>query len=383
VILKNKYYKEIRVKKQQLVAIAIFAVVVLWMIVPRDIDRSNADLNGPTRTVQAISGGQAASESPDIITVRAIRVFPQSYNDKIRVRGRTQAYRQVEVRAEVAGRLVGEPIPRGARVKTGDTLCEIAVDNRGADLLENQSRLEQAQFEYDASTDLQSRNLQSEVAVAQFKAALDSAKAGVARAELALRNTKVVAPFDGVVEMRAAEMGDLLNIGAVCATVLDDSPMLLVGLVPEQDIAPLTIGSQVNAQLLTGEIISGEITYIARNANDISRSYRIEAEIDANEYNLRAGVTTEILIQAANIQAHLIPASALTLDDNGAIGVKLIDDKGNVRFSNVSIVGDNTGLLNPGIWVTGLDGNVNLVTVGQEIVFPGQQVESNFEWSTN
>ena len=370
-------------KKQQLVAIAIFAVVVLWMIVPRDIDRSNADLNGPTRTVQAISGGQAASESPDIITVRAIRVSPQSYNDKIRVRGRTQAYRQVEVRAEVAGRLVGEPIPRGARVKTGDTLCEIAVDNRGADLLENQSRLEQAQFEYDASTDLQSRTVQSEVAVDQFKAALDSAKAGVARAELALRNTKVVAPFDGVVEMRAAEMGDLLNIGAVCATVLDDSPMLLVGLVPEQDIAPLTIGSQVNAQLLTGEIISGEITYIARNANDISRSYRIEAEIDANEYNLRAGVTTEILVQAANLQAHLIPASALTLDDNGAIGVKLIDDKGNVRFSNVSIVGDNTGLLNPGIWVTGLDGNVNLVTVGQEIVFPGQQVESNFEWSTN
>ena len=65
------------------------------------------------------------------------------------------------------------------------------------------------------------------------------------------------------------------------------------------------------------------------------------------------------------------------------LGVKLIDERGNVSFSNVSIVGDNTGLLNPGIWVTGLNGNVNLVTVGQEIVFPGQQVESNFEWSTN
>lgn len=370
-------------KKQQLVAIAIFAVVILWMIVPRETDRSNADLSGPTRTIQAISEGQAASESPDISTVRAIRVFPQSYNKKILVRGRTQAYRQVEVRAEVAGRVVGEPIPRGARVKAGDILCEIAEDNRGANLLENQSRLEQAQFEYDASADLQSRNLQSEVAVAQFKAALDSAKAGVARANLALRNTKVVAPFDGVVEMRAVEMGDLLNIGAVCATVLDDSPMLLVGLVPEQDIASLAVGSRVNAQLLTGEMISGKITYIARNADDISRSYRIEAEIDVNEHNLRAGVTTEILVQAENLQAHLIPASALNLDDNGAIGVKLIDERGNVSFSNVSIVGDNTGLLNPGIWVTGLNGNVNLVTVGQEIVFPGQQVESNFEWSTN
>jgi multidrug efflux system membrane fusion protein len=135
--------------------------------------------------------------------------------------------------------------------------------------------------------------------------------------------------------------------------------------------------------LLTNEIISGKITYIARSADDISRSYRIEAEVDPNEYNLRAGVTAEILVQAAILQAHLIPASALTLDDNGSIGVKLIDDRGNVSFSNVSIVGDDTGLLNPGIWITGLNGNINLVTVGQEIVFPGQQVESNFEWSSN
>lgn len=370
-------------KKQQLVAIAIFAVVVIWMIVPRDATQTDADLNGPTRTVQAISEGQTASENPDVSSVRAIRVSPQSYNEKIRVRGRTQAFRQVEVRAEVAGRVVGNPIPRGARVKQGDTLCEIAVDNRGADLLENESRLEQAQFEYNASADLQGRKLQSEVAVAQFKAALESAKAGVARAKLALKNTKVVAPFDGVVEMRAVEMGDLLNVGAVCATVLDDSPMLLVGLVPEQDIASLTLGSRVNAQLLTKEIISGKITYIARNADAISRSYRIEAEVDPSEYDLRAGVTAEILVQAANVQAHLIPASALTLDDNGAIGVKLIDDRGNVSFGNVSIVGDDTGQLNPGIWVTGLKGDINLVTVGQEIVFPGMQVESNFEWSTN
>jgi multidrug efflux system membrane fusion protein len=371
------------VKKQQLVAIAIFAVVVIWMLVPRSTDRSSADLNGPARTIQAISEGQSASENPDVSTVRAIRVSPQSYNDKIRVRGRTQAYRQVDVRAEVAGRVIGEPIPRGARVIAGDTLCEIAVDNRGADLLESESRLLQAQFEYNASADLQGRKLQSEVAVAQFKAALEAAKAGVARAELALKNTKIVAPFDGVVEMRAVEMGDLLNIGAVCATVLDDSPMLLVGLVPEQDVSSLTLGSRVSAQLLTNEIISGKITYIARSADDISRSYRIEAEVDANEHDLRAGVTAEILVQAAVLQAHLIPASALTLDDNGSIGVKLIDDLGNVSFSNVRIVGDDTGLLNPGIWITGLNGNINLVTVGQEIVFPGQQVESNFEWSSN
>lgn len=368
-------------KKQQLVAIALFVVVVAWMVIPRSAEQTSEELTGSNRTIQAIAEGQAASENPEVITVRAIRVSPQSYNEQIRVRGRTQAFRTVDVRAEAAGRIVSEPVTRGARVSQGDTLCEIAVDNRNADLMESESRLEQSQFEYDASVDLQARDLQSEVAVAQFKAALESARAGVSRAKLALTNTKIRAPFDGVVEMRNVEKGDLLNIGDVCASVLDDSPMLLVGLVPEQEIAAISLDSRVQAQLLTGEIISGKVTYIARNADAISRSYRIEAEVDSNDLDLRAGVTAEILVQAENLAAHLIPASALTLDDNGAIGVKLIDDQGNVSFRNVSIVGDDTSALNPGIWVTGLNGNINLVTLGQEIVFPGQQVDSNFEWS--
>ena len=75
--------------------------------------------------------------------------------------------------------------------------------------------------------------------------------------------------------------------------------------------------------------------------------------------------------------AHRIPSSALTLDDNGNIGVKIVERGDTVAFYNVSIVGDDTNQLNPGIWVTGLQGDITLVTVGQEIVFPGQTVAAN------
>ena len=37
----------------------------------------------------------------------------------------------------------------------------------------------------------------------------------------------------------------------------------------------------------------------------------------------------------------------------------------------------NKGIL---FWITGLSGKTTLVTVGQEIVFPGQVVEPNFDW---
>jgi multidrug efflux system membrane fusion protein len=247
--------------------------------------------------------------------------------------------------------------------------------------MEAESRLEQAQFEYDASVDLQQRGLQSDVVVAQLKAALQSSRAAIARAELSITKTKIRAPFDGVVETRVVENGDLLNIGTVCASVLDDSPMLLIGLVPEQNIDGIEIGARVGAELINGSLLSGSVSYLSRAADTASRSYRIEIEVDPQFEGLREGITVELLVDAEELTAHMIPSSALTLDDNGVIGVKTIDNNNMVNFRNIEIVGDNTNQLDPGVWVTGLSGKVSLITIGQEIVFPGQQVEGNYDWS--
>jgi multidrug efflux system membrane fusion protein len=242
------------------------------------------------------------------------------------------------------------------------------------------SRKEQAQFEYAAALDLQEKGLQSDVIVAQLNASLEASKAAVARAELALRNTKIIAPFDGVVETRTVEMGDLLNIGSVCASVLDDSPMLLIGLVPEQDVSGLVVGAAVNGQLLTGETVKGTVRYIARAADPVSRSYRIEIAVDEEYTDLREGITVELMVEANEINAYRIPSSSLTLDDGGSVGVKVLNNNNEVEFQRVQIIGDETNQLDPGIWVTGLVSDVTLITVGQEIVFPGQTVEVNFDW---
>ena len=218
--------------------------------------------------------------------------------------------------------------------------------------------------------------------MAQLKAALESAKAAVARAELAIEKTQIIAPFDGIVESRSVELGDLLNIGTICASVLDDTPMLLIGLVPEQEVRGLTVGASVTGQLLTGELVKGTVSYIARAADAVSRSYRIEIKVDEEYTDLRAGITVELLVDSENISAYRIPPSSLTLDDTGQVGVKVLNPKNEVVFYNVEIVGDETNQLEPGIWITGLSGKITLITVGQEIVFPGQTVEANFDWDS-
>ena len=364
-------------------ALSILAIVVVWMAVPREqtLDRDESADNSSLR-IEISEEGSTASEDPGTFVVRAKRVSPENYVRQIRVRGRTEAFRHVEVRAEEAGRIVKEPVRRGSRVREGDVLCEVAIDNRQVNLNEALSRLEQAEFEYLAALDLQEQGLQSDVIVAQLKATLESSKAAVARAELAVDKTQILAPFDGIVETRAVELGDLLNVGTVCASVLDDTPMLLIGLVPEQEVRGLDVGSPVTGQLLTGETVRGTVSYLARAADAISRSYRIEVEVDERYRNLRTGITVELLVDSENINAYRIPPSALTLDDNGKIGIKILNSQNKVEFFNVEIVGDETNQLEPGIWITGLSGNITLVTVGQEIVFPGQTVDANFDWDS-
>lgn len=370
-------------KKQQIVAAVILTVVVAWMAIPRGTESTAEVPEDSAPTVVATAENASASENPDAVMVRARQVQPEAYIERIRVRGRTQAQRHVQVRAEQAGRIISDPVPRGTRVEAGDLLCEIAVDGRDKALEEAIARQEEAELEYRAARDLLNRNLQSEVQVAQLRSAVEGAETAVARAELALANTRMLAPFAGKVEQRTVEIGDLLNVGDMCASILDDDPMLLVGLVPEQNVDRVDVGARVNAQLLSGRQLTGEVTFLASAADEVSRSYRVEVTVDQTDEPIREGITTEMQVNAAEITAHRIPASALTLDDAGEIGVKLIADDNEVYFSNVEIVGDETDQMNPSVWVTGLQGTVTLITVGQEIVFPGQVVEADFSWANN
>lgn len=371
-------------KKQYLVAIGLVILIAAWMLVPRgDGDREERYASADTdRTVAAIAddGSSAASSAADF-TVRAKRSRVDTYTQTVSVRGRTQAFRLVDVRAETAGRVVGTPAARGARVEAGDVLCEIAIDTRETDLQEAFSRQEQARLEFQGGEDLFQRELISRSALAQLRTTYDAAIAAVRRAELALERTQIRAPFTGIVETRAVEVGDYMDMGGQCASLFDDNPMLLVGQVPEQEVSKLDIGTRVTGIMVTGERINGELTYLARASDPVSRSYRIEVRLDPQQKPIRQGISTEILLDAAQIRAHLVPPSSVTLDDGGLLGVKTLNGDNEVEFHRVQIVGESTRIDESGFWVTGLPDEVTLITVGQELVFEGQIVNANFDWS--
>ena len=110
--------------------------------------------------------------------------------------------------------------------------------------------------------------------------------------------------------------------------------------------------------------------YVAPVASDTTRTFRVELAIPNPQGLLRAGMTAEVRLPAGEINAHRMTPALLTLDDDGNVGVKTVDEKNRVVFFPVEVVVSDSN----GVWVTGLPDNARVITVGQGFVAPGETV---------
>ncbi len=267
--------------------------------------------------------------------------------------------------AEAEARL---PEAQARLIEAEARLNEARINDRAA------SRLSEGGFASDTRVASTQATVQSALAgVEAARAGVRSAEAAVAAAETEIERLEIRAPFQGLLESDTAELGSLLQPGSLCATVIQLDPIKLVGFVPETDVDRIEVGAPVAAQLASGRQVAGLVSFISRSADETTRTFRTEVEVENGNLAIRDGQTVELMIEADGTIGHLIPQSALTLDDEGRLGVRLVEDD-TARFVEVSVVRDTP----EGVWVSGLEGTVDIIVVGQEFVTDGVPVTATF-----
>lgn len=348
-----------RLKTSHLVAIGIIGAVALVFIV--------GGLFGGRKHESAKGSADAAVQA----TTVQVKMTPEvAHEYDVVVRGRTEAARTVAVASETAGVVAETPAVEGAFVRKGSILCRIAVNARQAALDQARAELRSRQLTQQASEELAKKGYRSETQVLQAKASLDSATAAVRQAEIALDQVNIRAPFDGVFTDRAVEVGSYLSPGQTCGTVIELDPILIVGDVPETEAGGFSIGAPATATLVSGEKLSGKVRYAARDADAQTRTYHVEVIASNPRLTARSGLSAEVSIQAGVGPAHLVPVSSLVLDAAGRQGVRYVKPDSTVAFAPVTVLEETPD----GIWIRGLHGPTNLITVGQSYVGEGQKV---------
>jgi multidrug efflux system membrane fusion protein len=352
-------------KRSYLVAGAIAVVVGAWLL---------TGLIGGEGEPQATKEADISAE-PAVPAVQVRTVVAETRARQLSLFGRTEADRRVEVRAETGGRVVDKVVDKGQRVKEGDVMIRLNMDDREARLKRAEASLEYRRVTYRASQSLAKSGFVADIKKAGDQSALEEARAALAAIKLDIERTEIRAPFDGIVDELPVEVGDYVQSGgnmnsSIVAEVVDLDPIIVVCEVTERDGGRIRVGDQADVRLVTGERARGTVRYVARTANPTTRTFRVEIALANPDATIGEGITAEVRLQQGEILAHRVTPAILTLDDDGVVGVKVVEDGDRVAFRPVTIVADTS----EGIWLSGLPERVTLITVGQEFVRDGQRV---------
>ena len=187
-----------------------------------------------------------------------------------------------------------------------------------------------------------------------------------------LNRTEVKAPFTGYIE-RIIKPGNFLERGQVCATIIKLDPITFFAGVPEYDINKVRVNQKINLELVTGDRIAGNLTFVSKSASPDTRTFRVGSMIKNPDGFIKDGLTANMSIEIDKVKAHKISPSILLLNDEGKLGIRIIKQDKFAEFIEIIILEDSE----EGLWVTGIPETVEIIIQGQGFVEDGQEVITN------
>lgn len=268
--------------------------------------------------------------------------------------GQVEPKTKVEISAQVSARIVELPFDENDRVRKGDVVVRLddrdlraQLDAANASLRQEQARLAGAQAGLSnaeielkrvqdlvaskdaAAADLDAARLEysrAESGLRQVEHAIEIARANIQRAEKDLSNAVIMAPFDGVITARNAEVGEtvvvgtLNNPGSVIMEIADLSLMLVKARVDEANIAPIQEGqgALIFINAYADRRFTGKVEHVGlKRMLDRENTPYFEAEVlidRPGDLVLRSGLTANVDIQVETFAQVLRAPTQAVLD---------------------------------------------------------------------
>jgi RND family efflux transporter MFP subunit len=325
----------------------------------------------------------AGAQPPPSVRITSVRAEP--YAPVVRGTGRLIDAQSGELGFAVGGVLVGLEVDEGDRVRKGQVLARLDAEPFAAQQAQAEATLDKARRDQGRAT-----ALRGEGAVPQ--APVDDATTGVAVADATLRLARfqraravLVAPTDGVVLHRLADVGEVVGPGQPIVSLStgrkgaraakDDARVVRVGLV-DRDVVRLALGdsAQVRIDALPDRVLEGRVTWMAAVPQPQTGLFDVEVSVDAGDTPLppQRGLVTRVELKpAAQGERVRLPLEALVEVDAGRAQVWVVDSEGRARSRAVEL----GRVESDGVWVRdGLSAGERVVVAGLERVVPDAAV---------
>ena len=273
----------------------------------------------------------SASKLP-VMAVRAGVVSSGTHRATEEAVGTVRARIRAVVEAKVSGRIVTMAAVPGRAVKAGDVLVEVDAQEVQARLDQARAVLQQAERELARYGTLlrQEAVTQAEHDVVESRQRV--AKAAVAEVETMRGYTRIVAPFDGVVSRKLADVGDLAGPGRGLLELEDPASVRFEADVPMPWMDRIKLGDRLAVTVSTaGGAMEGVLSEIEPTADPVSRTFRIRLDLPVGA-GVRAGAFGRVTVPVEEVKLVSVPASAVNVRGQMELVFVVMGDRAQLRI---------------------------------------------------
>jgi membrane fusion protein (multidrug efflux system) len=256
---------------------------------------------------------QASSFQPPPEAVTTLIAREEAWPDTLRAIGSVASVQGVMVSADLPGIVSEVAFESGKSVRAGALLVRLDTRQEQAQLAAAEAQRALARMNLDRIADLLQKGVISRAEFDRLDAEYKQAEARVGEIRATIERKQIRAPFSGILGIRQVNLGQYLTGGAAVVQLQSLRPIYVNFAVPQQQVAPLTIGSEVrvSAEGLPGEL-SGRITAIDSVVDEGTRNVQVQATFANAEERLRPGMFVEAVVRVgAGEPLITLPASAI------------------------------------------------------------------------
>ena len=169
---------------------------------------------------------------------------------------------------------------RGASLERGNLIVRLDKRDRAARLAQAQATLKQREVEYDARLRLKSESYVSEAQLQEAVALLETARAEVTRANSISATCPSARLSRAHCRRAVSRLATFVSRGDPIATYVDNRKIIVSANLSEFDARFVNVDDTAEAALATGETVRGRIRYVAPVADEATRTFEVELEVD-------------------------------------------------------------------------------------------------------
>ncbi len=275
------------------------------------------------------SAQQADKGSPKPLAVVEMAVADfQPLNHRIQLTGTLEPKKLVHLYNQAPGLILSLPFYESDKVQQGDILAKLDDTIIKAEFNKASANYRQSKLDYGRLRTLSKKNLTSKELLTQAQTKVELDKAEYQLQQKRLSNTKIEAPWSGIISERLHEPGDVLPLHTHFMTLMDISSLIVKVPLSELYLPLVKTGDPVVYKLdaLGSQQYSGKISRIYPEVNAPTRKGIIEILLTDIPAGAMPGQLARITLPTEKENVLVVPLSAIRYDQQGAFVFKINAD---------------------------------------------------------